>query len=582
MQLGHAGLEERWSVGNRTRLSAALPAPAIRVPRLIPPADPDRSRQRLRRIPPVVWSIVALHLTLLLFYSVVMPTYRAPDEPQHVDLAHEFSEELRYPAWDARDTGVGVLNSLNIVRFHQQSKNLESTAAPHKDDRPSIDELDEATRPRAINQLSQHPPLYYAVSGLFVRGIELVTGDPIGAFDVEAWFYRLASILMVASLPLIIWTTGRRLGLPSHVAIAATLIPLAIPEYLHIGSSANNDTLLMLFFWLLTPLVLRLARGDLAPRTALLAGLVSGAGLYTKGFALMMPAWVLGALVLALLRGGRAQLTRVVSAGAIYGLVAVVTGGWWWIVNLVRYGRLMPNRMSDLVAPVESDVRDLGEFVRTWGSITTRRFWGDFGRFDVHIPSLAVGLATAIVLLGLLAACVGRDRIARSPVGDRLLLAAPLVLLVIFQFIAAWRAYLDLGRMPGLQGRYWFGALAALAVVVALGLARVLGRFARWLPLALLAAAAVMNLVAAEAILGFYWGAPSSDLSSRVRAVVAWAPFQGEVLVAGAVIGGVMCVVTTALIVASSLARPADGEADGPDETSPTERTTIHAFAATP
>jgi hypothetical protein len=124
--------------------------------------------------------------------------------------------------------------------------------------------------------------------------------------------------------------------------------------------------------------------------------------------------------------------------------------------------------------------------------------------------------------------------------------------------------------------------LAALAVVVALGLARVLGRFARWLPLAQLAAAAVMNLVAAEAILGFYWGAPSSDLASRVRAVVAWAPFQGEVLVAGAVIGAVMCVVTTALIVASSLARPADGEADVPDETSPTERTTIHAFAATP
>jgi small subunit ribosomal protein S36 len=526
-----------------------------------------------------VWSIVALHLTLLLFYSVVMPTYRAPDEPQHVDLAHEFSEELRYPAWDARDTGVGVLNSLNIVRFHQQSKDLESAAAPHKDDRPSIDELDEQTRPRAINQLSQHPPLYYAVSGLFVRGIEVFTGDPIGAFDVEAWFYRLASILMVGSLPLIVWTTGRRFGLPDNVAIAATLVPLAIPEYLHIGSSANNDTLLILFFWLLTPLVLRLARGDLSVKTAVLAGLVTGGGLYTKGFALMMPGWVLGALLLALARGGRSQLGRIASAGAVYGVVALATGGWWWVANLVRYGRLLPNRMGDLVDPIESNVRDMGEFVRTWGSITTRRFWGDFGRFDVHIPSLAVALATGVVLLALVAACVGRDRIARSPVGDRLLLAAPLILLIVFQFIAAWRAYLDLGRMPGLQGRYWFGALAALSVIVALGLARVLGRFARWLPLALLGGVWVMNLVATRAIVGFYWGAPGSGWWSRLRAVVAWAPFQGEVLATGAVVGLMVCAVATALIVATTL----DHETDTPpSDVGPPHRTARNAYATAP
>jgi hypothetical protein len=31
-----------------------------------------------RRIPPVGWSVVALHITLRLFYSVVIPKYRAP------------------------------------------------------------------------------------------------------------------------------------------------------------------------------------------------------------------------------------------------------------------------------------------------------------------------------------------------------------------------------------------------------------------------------------------------------------------------------------------------------------------------
>ena len=120
----------------------------------------------------------------------------------HVDLAHVFSEEFEYPAWDERDTGSGILHSLNIVQFHTGSRHLEASAAPPKDDRPSINELDEQPRQRGINQLSQHPPLYYAVAGTLERGVELVTGNPIGAFDVEAWFYRLVSILLVAPLPL--------------------------------------------------------------------------------------------------------------------------------------------------------------------------------------------------------------------------------------------------------------------------------------------------------------------------------------------------------------------------------------------
>jgi small subunit ribosomal protein S36 len=185
----------------------------------------DRPR-RHRRVPVVLWWIGALHVTLLLLYSVLLPTFRAPDEPQHVDLSHVFAEDFRYPAWDERDTGSGILNALRIVHFGSRSQRLEWSEAPHKDDRPSFDELDEQPRRRPINQLSQHPPLYYAVSGTLERAIEVVTGDPIGAFDVEVWFYRLVSIVMVAPLPFVVWAVGRRVGLPKPVAIAATLIPL--------------------------------------------------------------------------------------------------------------------------------------------------------------------------------------------------------------------------------------------------------------------------------------------------------------------------------------------------------------------
>jgi small subunit ribosomal protein S36 len=534
-------------------------------------------------VPGLVWWISALHVTVLLAYTVLLPTYRAPDEMLHVDLAHVFSEDFHYPAWDERDTGSGILRSLGIVHFHTRSAHLEASAAPHKEDRPSLDELDEPPRARSINQLSQHPPLYYAVAGTLERGVELMTGDPIGAFDVEAWFYRLVSVAMVAPLPLIAWALGRRLGVPRPVGIAATLVPLAIPQYLHMGAVANNDSLMILLFWLLTLVVLRLADGDLRVRTAALAGLLTGLALYTKGFALVLPAWVFAALLVALTRLGRQHLRGVVTSGLVYTATTLACGGWWWIANLVRYNELLPTRFSEMVAPIESDVRNYGEFLEIWGSITTRRFWGDFGWFDVHIPSTAVIAATAVVVVGLVVACTRRDRVAGSRISDRLLLAVPIVLLVAMQFATALRAYIHLGRMPGLQGRYWFGALAALAVIVTLGLANLARRRIRWLPLGVFGAAVAMNAVAVSTILGFYWGVPDSAITSRVRAVVAWAPMPGEVLAAGGVVGGLIAVITTVQLVAAT-ARPCHGRRGEPSSgvppPSPVER--LPAYSAIP
>jgi small subunit ribosomal protein S36 len=521
---------------------------------------------RRRHVPAVVWWITALNVTVLLAYSVLLPTYRAPDEPIHVDLAHLFAEDFHYPAWDQRETGAGVLNSLGIVQFHTGSKHLEDSAAPPKDERPSIDELDEQPRARGINHMSQHPPLYYAVAGTLERGVEVVTGDPLGAFDVEVWFYRVVSILLVAPLPLVIWTLGRRLGLPEPVGVAATLVPLAIPQYLHMGSVVNNDSLLILLFWLITPVVLRLADGDIRLRTAALAGLLTGLALYTKGFALVLPLWVLAALLIALRRLGREHLRQVSLAGLTYSVMSLAFGGWWWIANLVRYGDPLPSRQTDFVPPVATDVRDYGNFLEGWGSASFRRFWGEFGWFEVHIPGLAIRIATGVVVLGLLVACLRRDRVAHTPIGDRLLLAAPIILLVVVQFTLALRAYVLLGRMPGLQGRYWFGALAALAAIVTLGLANLFRRAIRVLPLGILACAIAMNAMAVATILGYYWGAPGSAIWSRVEALVAWAPLQGEVLVVGAAVGALVAAATVIQLVIIAVrpgATPSDDHPDG-------------------
>ena len=124
--------------------------------------------------------------------------------------------------------------------------------------------------------------------------------------------------------------------------------------------------------------------------------------------------------------------------------------------------------------------------------------------------------------------------------------------------------------MPGLQGRYWFGAMAALAVIVALGLANLLHRAVRVLPLGMFTAAVAMNAFGVSAMLGHYWGAPGSAISERLRAVIAWAPIEGELIAAGALAAGALLVATLVQLVLLSR-RPSDDEtssdAGGPPAT---------------
>jgi small subunit ribosomal protein S36 len=514
--------------------------------------EPGRPSER-QRVPRIVWLLVALHVVVLGAYSILLPTYRAPDEPLHVDLAHYWSTDFDYPAWDDRDTDDGVINSLFQVRFPGRAAHLTAGEAIPKDERASYEQLGETESIGGVNQLPQHPPLYYIVAGTAERATEIVIGDP--DFMLETWFYRLVSIAMVAPLPYIIWRASRIVDLPDPVAVAAMLIPLAIPQYLHIGASVNNDNLQYLTTWLMLPIVLRVARGDLGPRTMIVGGVVTGVGLLAKAFTFVNPCWMAAALALVLLRQGRAALPRVVRAGLVYSVPTMVLGGWWWVRNVVLYGSLMPTRYFDIVQPVPPDELDILDYLNTWITVTLRRTWGDFGYYDTRIPSLAVALATTVCVVALLAAVVGRDRIAHSKLGDRLLVFLPLPLLMAMQLQTALGTYLDIGQYAGLQGRYWFGAVAPLAILIALGAARLLRSAARWLPFGVLAGAAVMQGLALSAIFGFYWGAPGSALSSRLHAMVAWAPVPGEMIAIAAVAGllvGVAAVVEIGRVVLGS------------------------------
>ncbi len=100
--------------------------------------DADADGERGRRVPRVIWLIMALHLVLLVLFATLLPTWRAPDEPQHVDLVLHVADTYNYPAWNALRVHRGILNSLRVVRFSEGSKHLLEDEAPPRDSRESF------------------------------------------------------------------------------------------------------------------------------------------------------------------------------------------------------------------------------------------------------------------------------------------------------------------------------------------------------------------------------------------------------------------------------------------------------------
>jgi hypothetical protein len=519
-----------------------------------PPTRRQVALRWTRGVPGAVWWVTATFVTLLAAYSLVTPIYQAPDEPQHVDMAEAVSEDLSYPQWDARRIDPGVQRGISLAGVEEHPTIMFYEEALPRDDRPSNEELGERPLGTRLNQLAQHPPLYYAALGVTDRLADvLIPGDPFHAYDQQAWFYRAVSLVMVAPLPLLTWITARRMGVPRPIAIAASMLPMAVPQLLHIGASVNNDNLFALLVWCLSPVLVSVARGDLRLRTLSLAGLIVGLALFTKGTALVLPLWVALALVVGWFKAGRPRLGTLLTPVAACGALLVALGGWWWVRNVIVFGKMAPS--TEYLRFSTTDGRDTAvtRWLHAWAYNTNKRFWGEFGWLEVQITPKLFVPATIVAIVGLVLAL--RPRPFGVALSDRLVLLACWPLIAGLTAYNAFQLYADSGQLPLLQGRYWFGAMVAFAVLVALGLSLFFARGPRWMPLAVVPVIVVVQVVAIATIAGYYWGPPGTSVNDRVRTLIVWSPFPGDVLVAGFVVA-VLVVAATLVALVRELSVP--------------------------
>lgn len=409
-----------------------------------------------------------------LLMAVTQPVWSLVDEAQHFDFIVQLGHGV-YPIGDEtlidKDT-LKVMRSTGVFRSFYPAgtypaPDLTDIGPPP----PSMSvRANAAWMLRHMWQLSHESvqtPAYY-VSMAPVWWVADRLGGPIAAI----YALRVINALIIAALaPMAVVVARAMWPVRPDVAALSALFAILLPGLDLNGTRVSNDALAAAIGGLMVLLAVRWAGDKWTWRRAILMGVILGLGLMVKlTLAGLIPALVLSALWPGATR--RANLARVTLSGAI----AVVCLCPWFLVNLQKYGALMPGshsgRLSDaLPGPLTPAFipLDIAVFHFTywtgepWGALPLAGLMAILG----GLIALMVPAGVA-ALLRSRALPVPHPRLAVAGVAVAGLVAVALVLPATVGF-----------EFEG-PGRYAYPALPAAAVLCAIGVLFVLrGAFAR-------------------------------------------------------------------------------------------------------
>jgi hypothetical protein len=491
-------------------------------------------RGRLSAVPVAVWLLVAMQTAWLLCVGVVYPAFQAPDEAAHLDyvIALRHGEWLDGPGDRLLQSGVASA-FVSIPPTPSERHQSDAHQPVPRGERRSFDELGTAPAPPQVlpNQMVQHPPLYYGLAAGYTR---LIPGFSGRGFDIQVFWLRLLSTLMLAPVPLLLFLAGRQLLRSDAAALVAAALPLAVPTYLRTGSSVNNDALLVVEGAVLALLLAKVLVGDLRPRTAALAGLTWAAMLLTKGLALVLPPVIVAAYLAGASGGVLARVRAAALPAVVAGGTGALLGGWWWVRNVALYGKVQPRGYGAAwptariygVRPGASN----DEFLHRVGILLVKRMFGTLGLLDgPELPFALVVTLFVLLCLGVLVGIVLGLPGARSPRLAGLVLLAPVGLCLLVILVQVHPIYWQSRLLPGIQVRYLLPFFAGLALPVALALHRLARGFARWVPAIVIAsitlyqAGVMLWYVSVE--FGSAHGGAGHALRTGLGYAVTWAPW---------------------------------------------------------
>ena len=517
-----------------------------------PPVQQFRFSSIWRRVPRLVVYAILLNAAIMVLSIFAWPENRSPDELVHVDLIAAVARGTAVPWPGPAQLHQSFGDKASVV----MAAGCRCEPLPAKDAPaawPSWNDVGGDKETVHINWMVQHPPLYYGFMAGVLKAFPNWRNHP---YNVVVGYLKLVNLIFILPLPLLAWAAARRLTGNRVVGAVAAIGAMLIPHVQHVGSSINNDNLLIFEGALLTVLLAFVIRGDTSKRTAVFVGLTVAAALLTKGTALVFLPWVLFGYVIAWRRTGSwstAGFRRTFWPAAIALVGSGALGGWWWIHNKIAYGVVQVN--GDVVdqhaishKPSVTTLAATGDqFVLKFFKNMVVTFWLDTTQRPVpmNIASASIALSAivgAVVLIGILRAFVphmGRpaadparaEGLEFSRIDVLWLLTVPVLILAIL-LAGAWPAWRTALASNGQQGRYLYPGLVALLILFAVGLRALAGRRS-----VLIAAIAVgiTQLMMAAALVWTYWlprGRPVTFglFTDAWHAMVAWSALNGPAL----------------------------------------------------
>lgn len=379
-------------------------------------------------------------------WAVLTPVFTVPDEPAHLNSALRLTEGFSWPA-------PGEARMAPEVLAARDEGELPA------DERSTLGELAERNEASGVDQMTQHPPLYY---GLAAGVLAAADTDDTRA-DLTLLVLRLAGLVFAVPLPFLVWNATRRLTGSPRAGVVGAACLLAVPQLAQVLGGVSNDGLTIVLCSAVTWLAVRWMTGDTRRRVLVGLGLTLGLALLTKGTAL--PFVVFVALVLSVWPRDASLARRALTTVGTLAL-AFLVGGWWWLRNLLRFGDVQPSGLAGTrpTKPWEPGTGpDPVQYLDLFWSRVSVRFWGEFGLLDHPLPEVltdTLSVLSVAVILGY--------AYTRHPRRLQTVVLSVLPVVVVLMLLAnTWRHFVRTQLTAGMQGRYLFVAIVALIAVSA-------------------------------------------------------------------------------------------------------------------
>jgi len=398
----------------------------------------------------VLLALLLLAAVKSLLWTVAIPPWRAPDEPQHFGYIEHLSREHSIPLNGATYLYPDILESLARTNFAGITGSESTTVDP-------------ATR--QLNPAAQHPPLFYTLA------LPAYLAGSGASIETQLYLVRLVNVLIFMALIAVAYRLAR-LIFPgaAYLQIGVPLLMIFHPQLGFISAGAMNDALLTFLFTLFLYQLTVIAMGDFSLKRAAILGVVIGLGMLTKSsFVIAFPISLAVLVVLLVIRKDQRRRLAM-AAGAVLG-VSFLIFFWYYLRNYTNIGTWQP--------VYEGERYSTGGWWHLWFKTAFRNdlvtsFLGNFSWMSIPLPVAATYWFTRLMELSFLGLAVamltGFRRNGWRPLRSWLVL---LFVSVLALFVAS-AAYYEL-QYTGTQGRYLFPAVFPFWSLVLAGL---LG----WLP----------------------------------------------------------------------------------------------------